>query len=238
MTVPATYTGVYRVICNAYREAGKLARGQDPDGDMLADGINRWNDMANFLQTKGMKLFLIQDITIPLVAGQQLYTVGPGGTINMARPTQIIDGYYLDSSNNSRPLIPVAWADWVRFSNRTEQGALNSYFVDKQAAVLNLRYWLTPDTEAATGVAHQIMRTQIGNATGLTDTNPFPVEWYLPLVWIMADELTTGQPESVQNRCKMKADAYKEDIEAWDVEDAPTMFQPDSRGTNQGSRFR
>ena len=63
------------------------------------------------------------------------------------------------------------------------------------------------------------------------------MEWFIALRWALSDDLSTGQPISVQQRCKEKAAYYLAELENWDVEDAPTSFQPDVRD-DWVSRFR
>jgi hypothetical protein len=125
----------------------------------------------------------------------------------------------------------------MNLSNNTQQGAISQYFVDKLLAQLTVSFWLVPDTQAATGTAHLLLQQQVTNFTGLTDTIDFPVEWYMALRWGLADDICTGQPETVMTRCAVKAASYRAALEDWDVEDAATSFQPDSRSF-VGSKFR
>ena len=58
------------------------------------------------------------------------------------------------------------------------------------------------------------------------------------LRWALADELSTGQPQAIMDRCERKATAYRQALEDWDVEDAPTSFTPDQRALYATSSFR
>jgi len=58
------------------------------------------------------------------------------------------------------------------------------------------------------------------------------------LRWALAADLSTGQPEAIQNRCMLFAEGYRQALEAWDVEDAPTQFTPDQRVAFLGGSFR
>jgi hypothetical protein len=119
------------------------------------------------------------------------------------------------------------------------RGAINSYFVDKQAASLSVTFWLCPDTtEAANGQAHVLLQTQITNPASLTETMQFPDEWRMALRWGLADDICTGQPKEIMDRCAARAGAYRAVLEDWDVEDAPTSFTPDSRYSSSSSSFR
>lgn len=227
------------IITKAYQDAQKLARYASLSADQLADGLDRLNDLINLWQTQGLKLFLESETIVPLVAGQQLYSFMPGGTVDMARPLEVKEAAYWDSSSNARPLIGISREEWTRLSNRTATGSVNQYFVEKLYDRMNLYLWNIPDTTAATGTVHVVLRQQATNPATTSASVLFPPEWAIALRWGLADELSTGMPDSVQQRCQVRAQAYREALEAWDVENVETYFQPDTRTTNlQVSRFR
>lgn len=237
MTTPALNTPI-GIIQDAYFDAGLIARAQPVNSDMVVDGMRRLTDIINLWQTQGLKLWLLSDTAVPLVAGQNAYTFYPGGDIDITKPMRVLQGYYLDVNNIRRPLTVLSWDEWLRLSQVTgNNGAVNSYFVDKQQMRLVVYFWLTPDTTAATGSAHVLLQHQVTNFINVTETMNFPNEWRIALRWGLADELATGQPETIMARCEARAKAYRLALEDWDVEDAPTFFQPDARMLNVGSRF-
>ena len=238
MTSPATFLTAQRIIRMAYRDAGIIQEGDEPNGEQYADGMLRLNDVANLWQTQGLKLWLLQDTAVTLVAGQATYTLKPAGSVNMTKPLRVVEAYYLDSSSIRRPLIPLSWNDWVRLSQVTQTGQINSYFVDKQQSQLSVSFWLVPDATAATGTGHLLLQTQVTQMVSLTDATGFPMEWAMALRWGLADDLATGQPQSIMDRCEKRATMYRNALEDWDVEDAPTSFTPDQRALYSGRGFR
>lgn len=238
MTGPVTYYTAQRIIRMAYKDAGLIQDGDEPSGEQYADGLMRLNDIANLWQTQGLKLWLNQDIAVPLTAGQGNYTLGPGGSVNMAKPLRVIEAYYLDINGIRRPLVVLSWDDYFRLSQINQVGQINSYFVNKQQLTLNLFFWNIPDTNAATGTVHLLVQNQITQMVSLTDTTAFPIEWSMGLRWALADELATGQPQAIMDRCERKATAYRTALEDWDVEDAPTQFTADQRSMYSTSSFR
>lgn len=222
----------------AYKDAGLIQDGDEPTGEQYADGLMRLNDIANLWQTQGLKLWLNQDLGVPLIAGQGNYSLGPGGSVDMAKPMRVIESYYLDSSGIRRPLVPLSWDDYFRLSQVNQTGQINSYFVNKQQFKLDLFFWNIPDALAATGTVHLLIQNQITQMVSLTDTTAFPIEWSMGLRWGLADELSTGQPQAIMDRCERKATAYRQALEDWDVEDAPTSFTPDQRALYATSSFR
>ena len=238
MTTPAYNGSVIRVIDEAYVKAGLVAQGNSPNSDQYATGLNQLNSLVSLLQTQGLKLWTQIDLAVMLVAGQNLYQFGPGLGINMTKPLRAVYGYYQDSSGIRRPLYPISWQEWTTLSQVSQQGQINSFFVDKQQTQLNVYFWLTPDTTAAAGTAHLVLQTQLTQGVALTDSVSFPVEWFTFLTWALACELAIGQPEAIIVRCEGKKREYQTMLEGWDVEDAQTFFTPDARGAYVGYGFR
>jgi len=237
MTAPALRSP-FRIIKEAMVNAGYLQPGNDPDSEDLATYTGRLLDLINLWQTQGLKLWLEEDLTVPLVAGQRMYSLGPGGDVDMVKPTRVKEGYYQELSGTTRrPLIPLARQEDTTLSNVSQQGPINSYFVDKQQLTLDIYFWLTPDTQATTGEAHLIIQNQIVNFTNLTEVMNFPQEWFIALHWGLADEICTGQPQAIMDRCAQRAAAFRTALEDWDVEDADTRMHPDSRMSLHSGEF-
>jgi hypothetical protein len=227
-----------RIIQNAMEDAGLLQEGQTPTPAQQARYMIRLNDIINFEQTQGLKLFLMEDVPITLVAGQGRYVIGPAGDVVMPKPTQIVDAYFKDQNNIQRPLIPMSWNEWTRLSQPGIQGQINSYFEDKQPGQINLWLWLVPDNVAALGQVHVIVRTQQPNVVSVTDNMVFPQEWFIFLHWALAADICTGQPESIVQRCESKTAFYREALNSWDTEDTSIQFQVDARGGYVQGDFR
>jgi hypothetical protein len=238
MTVPAVNTAGW-IIKSAMRSAGLIGRTQEPTSEDYADHLVTLNELVNLWQTQGLKLCLIQDITVTLTAGQALYTFGPAGTTVMDKPLRVTDAYYSDSNGIRRPLSPLARSDYVRLSQVNQSGPINQYFVDKQTSLLKVSFWLVPDAQAATGTAHLVMQTQAAGMVSLTSTMAFPQEWAIALRWGLADEICTGQPQVIMDRCASRAASYRRALEDWDIEDAPVSFAPNlPQGWGSPSSFR
>jgi hypothetical protein len=238
MSGPSTYYTAQRIIRMAYQDSGLIQDGDEPSSEQYANGLMRLNDIANLWQTQGLKLWTLQDISIPLVAGQGTYRMGPGYDIDMTKPMRIIEAYYRDPRGIRRPLVVLSWDDYIRLSQINQRGQINSYFVNKQQLYLDVFFWLIPDSTAAQGTAHLLTQKRINNAVSLTEDIMFPIEWSMGLRWGLADDLSTGQPQVIMQRCAQKAQAYREALEDWDVEDAPTSFTPDQRALQTTSGFR
>jgi len=239
MTTPADFSTPQRIITFAMKDAGLLREAQTPSSELFAEYTTRLNDMLNLWSTQGLKLWTQKDQSVTLVAGQQAYLLGPGAAIITVRPFRVLQGYYLDSSNNRRPIFPLSWEEWLRLSQVTQQGQISQYFVDKGQTNITVRFWLTPDTTAATGTAHLLIQQQLTNFIELDETINLPLEWFMAVRWGFADEICSGQPQAIMDRCQQKAMMYRQMVEDWDVEDAATRFTPDtqSRGGYANNGF-
>jgi len=237
MTAPTDNIPI-TIIQDAYFDAGLLSEGDSINGEQLVSGMRRLTDLINLWQTQGIKLWLNVDTVIVLLAGTGTYTLGPAGSVVMVKPTRILDAYYLSSDSIRSPLVSLAWADYIQLGQVTQTGQLNSYFVDKQATQLSVTFWPIPDAAAALGTAHLLLQTQVTNFISVTETMNFPVEWRIALRWGLADELATGQPQAIMDRCQQRAETYRALLENWDVEDAPVRFTPDQRATQSTGAFR
>jgi hypothetical protein len=238
----ATSKTIYGIINDAMHDAGYLEEGEVPNSEQLASNFRRLNDIINLWQTQGLKLFLLQDITLSLIADQHTYTFGPDISCDvvMAKPSRVIDAYVLSPSGIRRPLIPIAWKDWNLLPQVTgNAGVINSYMVDKQAEILGVRFWNSPDTAEALNNVVLTMQVAAPNAINLEQNMNFPQEWRIALRWGLADDICTGQPQSIMERCAERAAVYRTALEDWDVEDAPTSFAPNTRtGYAVAGRFR
>jgi len=239
----------YQVICDGMKDAGKLGEGREPTGEQLAENMRRLNKYVNYLQTQGAILWVQEDVALKapvLQAGKNAYTFGPLGDVtSISRPRRIIDsGYFLEpNSLSKRPLSMISRNEFNTLSTTVQQGTITSYYVDKQLQVpstpglsMVVNLWMTPNAQAALGEVHLVVDGQIPNFSNLTDTMAFPPEWALCLEWGLADQICTGMPQEVVDRCASKSLSYEAGLLNWDVEDASTTFQPDPRGGYSGKR--
>jgi hypothetical protein len=223
------------IVQAAYEDAGRCSLGNTISAAQSARGIARLVDIINLWATQGLKVWLQQDIAIPLTAGQGLYILSPTGDVVMTRPLQCLQGYYLTSQGVQQPLTVLSRQEFAQLSQVNINGAISSYFCDKQATFMGVYPWNVPDVTAATGTIHLILRVACPTPVLSTDGLVFPVEWVIALRWALADEISTGQAKDIQDRCAQRAQSYRSALEDFDVEDAPTSFAPDMRtgyGTN------
>ena len=72
-----------------------------------------------------------------------------------------------------------------------------------------------------------LVQTQAENPYNLLSDVQFPQEWRIALRWGLANDICTGQPDTIMQRCFNMANLYRDMLEDWDVEDTATSFAPD-----------
>lgn len=227
----------YGIIKDAMMDAGLLQEGDDPNSEQLATFMRRLCDIINLWQTQGLKLFLQQEITIDLVAGQNTYTLNNAVGVEPNKNLRVLQGRIEGPNLDRRILNSISWQEWNTLS-QASNGTITGYFVDKQATSLVVKFWNTPDTQEATNTAVLLVQVQAANPYNLLSNVAFPQEWRIALRWGLADDICTGQPDAIMQRCHGMATLYRNMLEDWDVEDTATSFAPDFRGAYQGGSFR
>ncbi len=234
----AVSNSVYGIINDAMHDAGLLQEGEDPNSEQLSVYMRRLCDVINLWQTEGVKLFLLEEVTVPLVSGQNTYTLNNPIGVFPRKMLQVIQARVVSPTpqTNIRVLNAISWQQW----NTLQQvsGAIVGYFVDKQADSLIVRFWGTPNVSEALNSVVFLVRTQAENPFNLESNVMFPQEWRIALRWGLADDICTGQPQAIMDRCQQRALTYKAQLEDWDVEDVETTFAPNLQGNYTTGAFR
>lgn len=227
-------TTVAQTITDAMVDAGLLLEGAAPSTAQYTKYIRRLNDLIHLQQTKGLKLWLERDVSVTLVASTSSYIITSGDLKAM----RVKQAYFLDADDNKRPVDVISRDEYTRLSNNATTGPVVSIFPEKLVTSLKAWVWQIPDATAALGTLHLITQVQVTSYTASTDdlTISFPQEWAIYLRWGLADEICTGQPQSIMDRCAKKAAQFLDALEDWDVEDASTRFEP-SVNSQSPSRF-
>lgn len=223
------------IIQGACEDAGICSFGQVVNAAQISRCMTRLKNIINFQATQGVKVWLEEDVSIPLTAGKGKYILGPTGDVVMTRPLQCLQGYYLTAQGVQQPLTVLSKQEFATLSQVNINAAISSYYADKQATFMAINTWNVPDATAATGTVHVILRVACASPTAMLDVIVFPPEWSIFLQWELASQISTGQPKEIREDAVKFASSFRTALEGFDVEDASTLFQPDSR-TGYGRR--
>lgn len=216
---------VIGIITDAMTDAGLLQEGGVPNSQNIADCGRRLADIINLWQTRGLKLFLNELVTFPIVAGQTDYILGPPGTITQVRPIRIHQANVVMPNSIRRPITILAWENWMRLSQVAGNlGTITSMLVDRQETHTRLAVWNTPDVQEANNTIEVLVQVQAPIPWNFEESVQFPAEWRIALRWALADDICTGQPKTIMARCAERASFYMTQLEEYDVEEAPVRF--------------
>ena len=225
---------VGNLITDALRLMGVGLNGETPTAQETNDTLMALELHIKNLSKKGMKLWQRRTKEITLTAGDNSYTLGATGTVTMDRPEDIIAAYRRDSNNKDTPVGKMSREEYWRLSNKTAVGVPINYYYDPQLDNGVLYIYLTPDaTVAANNTLIIDYKKPIDDADATTNDIEIPKEWYLPLKWIVADEIMIefDIPEEDKIRIERKANSHKKHTIATDIESGTSIFfRPTMRG--------
>jgi len=234
-----------QVIQAALRGLSVLEEGAEPTSEATKNASFALNLIIKNWQKDGIKLWTIDNLVVPLVSGQTLYTIGPdsGNDIISDRPLKVIQGFLRNvqvSPPIDIPMQALSRQEYNMLGSKASPGVMNSYFYNPKPTFGQLDVYLTPDSNTATNYdLYIVVQRPLMDMVKPTDNFDFPNEWFLPLKWALMAELASDYDKSLQDRgyYDTKAIMYKREVEDWDVENASVYFVPDVRmGMNRGFR--
>ena len=137
------------LIASSLRLIGVLASGETPSGQEQLDGLLILQQMMDSWQAERLNIYTININEFPLVPGTQTYTLGTGGTLNMARPAKIERMSVVWLANPAQPLeLPldmVTDGGWQAVPIKLISSTLPTIVYDDGAFPFrNLSFWPIP----------------------------------------------------------------------------------------------
>ena len=224
------------IINYALRKIGRLDLGSTPDATIVANTATALDMMIKSWITRGIKLWTINEITLPLVASQTKYVVGPTGTdLVTDKPMKLKQAWLRDVSvtpNTDIPLNPVSQYDYNLLGSKFSSGTPNSIYLEVGRDNSNIYLYLTPDTFTGTNYQLHFVTQRLIQDVGVSTNNlDFPTEWLYTLGWNLAAEIALDNGVDAQKIAYIETKAAKllEEVEAFDEEHTSTYFTPDLR---------
>jgi hypothetical protein len=232
------------LISASLRGLGVLEESAQPTANMIENASLVLNMMLKDWMTDGIKMWTIDEYTLPLVSGQTDYTIGPSISYNLNKdkPLRLIQAFLRNTSVSpyvDQPLIIISQQEYNFLGSKFSTGTSNSVYYWPYVDYGKLKVFLTPDSNTASNYEiYLTVQRPIQDINKANETFDFPSEWYQALRWGLASELILdyGVPDQKSVLITQRAQMYKERLAAWDTENASTMFQPDMRMAS--SRFR
>jgi hypothetical protein len=233
------------MIASSLRLLHVLQDDQVMSANQIATGAEDLNTLITNWQSRGLQLWTYQWLPIPLVAGQNAYTIGPSGAnVTSVRPLRLmLAGSYVHSiSGYDRDVKILSRSEYAQIVQKGYQDTATAIYYDSG---INSGSTTSPSTGHGTLYVYSNamnstdivvcnFQRPIYVMTAGTDEFDFPCEWYLALRYglavMMADQYEV--PQSRLRRLAKQASKYHKDVQEWSVENAGFQFLPDQRLDN------
>ena len=216
-----------QIIEAALRLTGAFGEGDTiPPDDYTNCGI-ALNIVSKELALNGLPLWCVQDISVPMVAGQATYNLSAASGTTL--PLRILDAYIRDSTGNDTSLQITSRYDYDTLGQKGSQGVPNQVYYDPQLGAGSLVFYDVPAD--STRVVHVVIQRQVQDFNLATDNPDFPQEAFRMLKWVLADEigLEYQATADVRKEINAKATIYKEKFFDSQQEQASIYFTPAER---------
>jgi hypothetical protein len=229
-----------QIISYALRKIGVLEVGATPDATTVTNCAQALDMMIKSWVNKGIKLWTLEELTLPLVASTTSYVIGPVGTtpspvLVADKPMRLMQAWLRNVSvtpSNDIPLQVISQQQYNLFGSKFSTGTSNSVYMQVGRDNSTLYTYLTPDTTASTLYQmHLLIQRGIQDAGVASNNVDFPAEWLYSLGWNLAAELATdfGVDTERLTYIETKAGMFKMEAEDFDVEYNSITLAPDTR---------
>lgn len=229
-----------QIIQLALRKLAVLELGDTPDAATIANASLALNLLIKQMSTEGLKIWKINEVTLPLEAGKNVYTIGPsaGNDLITDKPLKVIQAWLRNNTVSppiDTPMQLLSKQEYNLLGSKQSQGVANSMFYDVRQNNGEMHVYLEPNSFVEdTYELHFVCQQPLADVNRAQDIPEFPNEWMNTLVWNLADQLAIEYAVPANHRMEIAARAktYKEQLTDWDVEVTSTFFQPDFRSRN------
>lgn len=234
----AVFTVTRDDICKAALRSLKVtSTGESPGSEDYTNLQFALNLLLKGLATEGYLPWLYQTISFTLAATTASYTIAEtGAAVTASRPVRIASAYRRDASTpaNDIPLSPLSRQEYEQTTPKTMPGYPTSYYYDQQLNPATIYFWPVPAD--ATQTARLLVERPVQDITASTQNFDLPQEWFLPLRWILADEVSEEYEldDATIKRIGARANYWRNKIADFSREDASVLFQPDQQVLQRG----
>lgn len=178
------------IINLALKMAGVLGIGQTASAEDANDALAVLNMMLAQWQRKRWMVYSLDDVSFPST-GAASYTVGTGGSVNIARPDRIEAAFVRLTNGPQAVDYPLALLESREDYNRIALKSLATFpqvaFYDAAYPLANLYIWPAPP--ATNYQIHISVKTTLSTFSGLTTTMNLPPEYQEALLYNLTGRL-------------------------------------------------
>lgn len=135
------------IITRALRKIGAIDAVETPSAEEAEDALGSLNDiLGSWSVTRGLVIAQAADV-LSLIAGQAMYTLGPGGSLDAERPIRIESAFLRESGVDTPVAIsPVEYADVI--SRKDQSGSPETAYVRYASPQVELTLFPVPGAAA------------------------------------------------------------------------------------------
>lgn len=225
------------VLKAAWQTCQVLGEGEALSSTQITDSLPFLQSLLKMWNMEGYNAWLYATINWPSQAAKASYTIGTAGSpdINQDRPVRMPSAWTQDASGNKTPLNPFTQQEFSLLTPPTAPGPPNSYLYDRQLSLGVFKPWPVPSDTSLTFYA-LVQRPISDLAASGSATFDIEQEWFIPLIWCLAEQLMgiAGTEEQQCRRIEKNAEKFLEKATNFTQEDGSVYFQPNPQGGMSG----
>lgn len=116
------------IIKRSIRLLGVYSVGEEPSADEAQDALTALNSMLDSWANDNLLVYAKTLDSVPLIAGQSSFTMGPTGSVVTTRPVFVDEASYIVYQNVSYPLEKLTLSDYNEIGLKTNQSGIPTSF--------------------------------------------------------------------------------------------------------------
>ncbi|MRT30815.1 hypothetical protein [Herbaspirillum sp. CAH-3] len=186
-------TTVFRIIELALRDINTVGEDEQLSPSIISDALDTLNQMIAQWTTEKQYVYA-QKVVMFSANGSGSYTIGPGGTIDIALPAKIDAASWRDGLVDFPLQVVDSLEEWERIGVKTLSGVPLGVFFQRLYPVGNLLVW----PQAQSGQIRLVTRVGLDGYTSLTNDMMIPPEYQLAVRYSLAElmSMSLGVPIS------------------------------------------
>jgi hypothetical protein len=231
MATSGTYTFAMtrdEVIASALRALGAFGVDDPIPPNDLTNCAQALNIICQTWIMKGLPLWCVEDLRVPMVVGQATYdlnTLTPGNY----RPGRILDAEIEDPTGNQVTVQVTSRYDYNTLGDKTQPGIPNQLFYDPQRDNGLMTVYNVPNLPGYVMVL--TVQRPLQDVNLAVQNVDIPREALQAMKWNLMDELASeyGTPQLNLQMVAGKAKQFLDELMGWEQETASVYFTPARR---------
>lgn len=234
------------LVDSAFRVMRVLRESDSPNATMRRQANSALNVLLKNMQSNGLQLWTYQTIIVPMVIGQNSYTIGPvGADVTTTRPLRIFEGSFIRDLSCQpyldTPLRIISRKEYLQFSGKYTQAVPNSiyYFpgidiadgtTSPSTGYGTLYVYANPSQN--TRSLYLNMQRPIYDMTTADNEFDLPQEWFRCLKFMLAGDLAFEYPKVdpvYARELRAMGRDLQNELQNWSVEETSMYMQPDQQ---------